>query len=118
MTIALFVPVTRPTAAMLNAIGADQTALDAIFPGAKIESMQPHQGTGAIVLLRRQYRWLLYNSTGELTDAAGVQDPVTIADPATGFGLYDLDSIDWLVTGVFYRVSGCQFAYERRDAPA
>ena len=117
MTIALFEPVTRPTAAQLNAIGDDQVTLNAMYPGATIERMQPHQGSGAILMLRHQYRWLLYNSTGEIIDAAGAEDPVTINDPATGFGLYDLDSLEWLATGQFYRVNGCEFAYERRDAP-
>jgi hypothetical protein len=117
MSIELFEPLTKPTATQLNAIGADQVTLDAIYPGAAIEQMQPHMGTGQIFNLRHTYRWLLFDSTGELVDLSGVNDPVNIPDPETGFGIKDLNEIDWLTVGMFYKITGCEFAYEKRDPP-
>lgn len=119
MTITLFEPLTKPTAAQLNAIGADQVILAALYGGASVELMQPLTLPleDDIWRLYHRYRWLLYNSTGELVDLAGAEDPVSLPDPATGYGLKDLDEIPWLAYGQIYKVTGCEFAYERRDPP-
>lgn len=117
MTIEIFVPLTKPTAAQLNAIGDSQTTLNAIYQGASIEPLQMESFplTADLWYIRHSYRWLLYNSTGTLEDPTGTQEPVTLNDPPTGYGTKDLDEIEWLVTGQIYRVTGCEFAYERRD---
>jgi hypothetical protein len=119
MTIELFEPLTKPTAAQLNAIGDDQVTLNAAYRGTAIEPMQPlHAGAYDIFHLRHLHRWLLYDSTGQLEDLTATNDPVSLPDPETGFGLKDLDEIDWLTIGMIYRVTGCEYAYERREPPS
>lgn len=115
MTIGLFQPLTKPTAAQLNAIGASQVAVDAQYIGANVENAVPKQsGDGDYWILRHVHRWLIYTSTGELIDLSGANDAVSLSDG----NLFDLNSVSWLATGAFYAVSGCEAAMERREVPS
>ena len=118
MTIELFQPLTKPTAAQLNAIGDNQVALDAIYLGAEIEDcVQLNGADNDRWMLRHVHRWLLYDSTGTLEDVSGVNDPVSLPDAPTGQeALLDLDTVSWLQIGVIYRVTGCTYAMERKEA--
>lgn len=119
MTIELFEPLTKPTAAQLNAIGDDQTALDAQYIGAQVEDcVAINTANEDRWMLRHVFRWLLYDSSGEIQDLSGVNDPVSLSDAPTGEqAIYDLDGVDWLASGMFYRVAGCEYAMERKEPP-
>jgi hypothetical protein len=112
-----FEPLTKPTAAQLNAISQSQAGLQAMG-GVALEGMAAEWGgPGSIWLFQRVHRWLLYDSTGLLIDPAGVEDAVSLPDPESGIGVKDLDTIDWLAPGMFYRVTGCAAVWERSAPP-
>lgn len=118
MSIELFDPLTRPTAAQLNAIGDSQAALDAVYLGTAVERGAVEVvGSGSAFGFLHQHRWLLYNSTGELVDTTGANDPVALSDPAvaTEVGQLDLNTVKWLTVGRYYRVTGCAWAMERQE---
>ncbi|HQY93446.1 hypothetical protein [Caldilinea sp.] len=120
MSVPPFVPLTKPTAAQLNAISRSQAALWAISLGGVGQEPMAAEwgGPGSIWIFQRVHRWLLYDSTGQLADPSGVNDPVSLADPPSGLGLLDLNTIAWLAPGMFYRVTGCAVAWERSAPPA
>ena len=117
MTIELFQPLTKPTAAQLNAIGTNQTALNAAYPGVATapcaeESAVPGDAWGIL----HAYRWLLYNGTGTLEDPSGANDDTSLADAEPGeIAILDLNTVAWLTTGMYYRVSGVDVAWEQRS---
>ena len=117
MTIELFDPLTKPTAAQLNAIGASQTALDAAYPGVQTSvGAEEWGGSGEVWGFLHAYRWLLYNGTGELVDPSGANDDTTLSDAEPGeIAILDLNSVAWLATGMYYRVTGCDVVWEQRS---
>jgi hypothetical protein len=118
MSVEIFEPCTYPTAARLNAIGASQVSLHAGWIGAAEERLVPYWGgSGSLWYFRHVHRWLIYDSTGQIVDISGENAPVTINDPESGWGVKDLDTIEWLQYGALYIVSGCAVAYERREPP-
>lgn len=56
-------------------------------------------------------RWLIYKSTGQITDPNGVFDPVDLPD-SDPINVYDLDTVDWLLPGMVYHVIGCSVCME------
>ena len=121
MSVELFDPLTKPTAAQLNAIGSSQTALDAVYPGvASVVPAEEFGSAGSAYGFVHIHRWLLYNSTGELVDPTGVNDPSALSDPddPSTIGILDLNTIDWLTVGVFYRVTGVAVAWEQAEPPS
>lgn len=120
MSVELFEPLTKPTAAQLNAIGDDQVALDAIYPGVQTQQLAEESTvSGTAWGFVRVHRWLLYNSTGELVDASGDNDATALPDPddPSEIGVLDLDTVTWLAPGMFYRVTGCAVAWEQATPP-
>lgn len=116
MTVELFAACQYPLAARLNEISNELIALNAIYAGAEIELMaQEADGPGSAWMFRHQHRYLLYDSTGQLEDPTGVNDPVTLSDPDSGLGILDLETVEWLAPGRLYRITGCQAAWERRE---
>lgn len=65
-------------------------------------------------------RYLWFRSTGELVDPVRHADPAGLAgeddiglsETGTDYGIYDLESIDWLVYGALYYVTGVTVAME------
>lgn len=118
MSVTIFEPCTYPTAAHLNEISTSQAGLYAGWIGSAEEKLVKYWGgSGSLWYFRRTHRWLIYDSTGQIEDLSGENDPVSIQDPESGFGVKDLDTVEWLQPGEFYIVSGCAVAYERREAP-
>lgn len=119
MSIELFEPLTKPTAAQLNAIGASQTALDAAYPGVQTAvGAEEWVGSGEVWGILHAYRWLLYNGTGTLVDPSGANDDTTLSDAEPGqIAVLDLNSIAWLTVGMYYRVTGCDVVWESRTPP-
>lgn len=116
MAVELFEALTKPTAAQLNAIAGSQAGLAAVYLGSSVaRGAVESAGSGSAFGLIHQHRWLLYNSTGELIDPRGVYDAVALGDAeeAGQIGQLDLDTVEWLAVGMFYRVTGCAFAFER-----
>lgn len=116
----LFEPLTKPTAAQLNAISQSQAGLYAIGQGKAQELMAAEWGgPGSIWLFQRVHRWLLYDSTGLLVDPSGIEDDISLPDPETAgvLGVKDLNTVPWLAPGMFYRVTGCAVAWERSEPP-
>lgn len=59
-------------------------------------------------------RYLVYISTGVISDPTGANDDVTLSNNET-FNSYDLDTIPWLNYGALYKVVGCSVCMEDRD---
>lgn len=117
----MFEPLTKPTAAQLNAISSNQSGLWAMNGGVGRELMaKPWDGAGSVWHFIYNHRWLLYDSTGQLEDPAGVEDDVSLPDPETEgeLGVFDLTTVEWLAPGMLYRVTGCAVAWERSEAPS
>lgn len=120
MSVAVFEPLTKPTAAQLNAISNNQASLWAISGGVRRELMaKSWDGSGSSWIFLHVHRWLLYDSTGELSGPPGT-DPVSLPDPATPgvLGVKDLNTVEWLAPGMFYNVTGCGVAWERSEPPS
>lgn len=118
MSLELFDPLTKPTAAQLNALDAAITALENVTDGVPRQwPAQEYGGAESSWLFRRKFRWLLYSSTGELVDPFGVEDAVTLSDAPGTYGLVDLDTVSWLAGGRFYGVTGCTYAVEVAAPP-
>jgi hypothetical protein len=118
MSLPVFAYNAKPTAAQINALITACDDLNAAYLGTPVEVAQMlHEGSYDIWILRHTHRWLLWDSTGEIVDLAGAEDPVALSDPDSGYGLKDLDEVPWLVYGQLYKVTGCEFAYERREPP-
>jgi hypothetical protein len=114
--IELFEPLTKPTAARLNALGASQSALAAVAVGAGLNAAAAEWGgSGSVFYFVRRLRWLLFNSSGQLEDPAGVNEPVSLRDPedASQVGVLDLESVAWLGVGRVYRVKGVAVCWEQ-----
>lgn len=58
------------------------------------------------------FQYLIFGSTGQIIDPTGLGSPVSLSDPETGFGVYNLEDIDWLTYGMVYRVEGVDWARE------
>lgn len=118
MSVAMFEPLTKPTAAQLNAISNSQLALWALG-GVRRELMAAEWGgPGSVWYFFRKHRWLLYASTGQLQDPSGVNDAVNLPDPPGPWGVKDLNTVFWLAPGMLYRVTGCAVAWERAEPPS
>jgi hypothetical protein len=111
------------TVAILNQIkdniNAAHTALgaDAYNWGAPINPEHAYDGAlkleGSLLSFFHRFRWLAYGSTGVIIDPSGVGDDVTLSDPEAGtIGFHDLESIEWLTYGMYYRVEGVTWAQE------
>jgi hypothetical protein len=84
MSVAVFEPLTKPTAAQLNAISSSQAGLWALNGGINRELMAAvWEGSGSSWTFLHVHRWLLYDSTGQIEDPAGIEDDVSLADPPT-----------------------------------
>lgn len=119
MSIELFDPLTKPTAAQLNAIGASQTALDAAYPGVTTApGAEEWSGSGQVWGILHAYRWLLYNGTGTLVDPSGANEDTSLSDAEPGqIAMLDLNTVAWLTTGMYYRVTGVDVVWESRTPP-
>lgn len=121
MSVPVFEPLTKPTAAQLNAISQSQAELWALNGGVNRELMAAEWGgSGSSWIFVRVHRWLLYDSTGQIEDPAGIEANVSLPDPATPgeLGVKDLNTVEWLAPGMFYRVTGCAVAWERNAPPS
>jgi len=111
----LFEPLTNPTAAQLNEL-ADQIAmLEAVHADVGRQFMAAEWNSpGSRWIFRHHFRWLLYNSTGQLEDLSGVNAAVSLPDPndPNEIGVLDLNTVTWLAPGMLYRVTGCQWVME------
>ena len=58
------------------------------------------------------FPYLIFGSTGTIIDPSGVGSDVTISDPEKGYGIYNLEGIEWLTYGMVYRVEGVTWARE------
>lgn len=120
MSLELFAPLVKPTAAQMNALDAAIAALEGITDGVPRAWLAAEwNGAGSAWMFRRKFRWLVYNGTGTLNDPAGVAADVSLADPDDPdvSGVLDLDTLDWLPLGKFYAVTGCTFAVEVATPP-
>lgn len=102
-----------PTAANLNILGANDTAINDL-----IDNFQIMHGYGAkapsgtkLFYFTHLYRWLYYRGTGSIEDALGENDDVTLS--STSHARYDLHSIDWLYPGRLIRVADTDYAFEK-----
>jgi len=98
--------------AIYNAVGTD-----AVNPAACGNAEHTNHSTeteGSTLRMFHTFRWLVYGSSGTLTDPTGVGASVSLSDnPVAGQpAYYDLESIDWLEYGMMYDVSGVVYALE------
>lgn len=62
------------------------------------------------VIHRKQF--LIYVSSGVISDPTGVNDDVTLSNGDGVFNSYDVDTIPWIFYGGVYRVIGCSVCME------
>ncbi len=112
-----FEPLTKPTAAQMNALAAAIQALEAVGWDIGKQFMAPEwNGPGSRWIFRRRFRWLLYDSAGQLEDLSGQNEPINLPDGETpGAVVKDLDTVPWLRPGMLYRVTGCAWAMEQES---
>lgn len=67
---------------------------------------------GSLLTMFHRFKWLAFGSTGRIFDPSGLGDDVTLSDPDTGIGFYDLESINWLAYGMYFCVDGVTWAAE------
>ncbi len=122
MSLELFEPLTKPTAAQMNGLDAALDALDggSISGVAITYPAQQWTGSGSAWMFRRKFRWLVYDGSGILSDPLNVGDDVSLSDAALAgvANVLDLTTVDWLALGRFYRVTGCTWAVELESPPA
>ena len=117
MSAAVFAPCTKPTADALNALSAALAAIYAAFPVAQaINLCGPPEQSEARFTLQRRHRFLVFKSNGTIEDPAGLNDPVSLSEGDDEFTVKDLDQIDWLVEGTWYRVTGVSTCFEDWEA--
>lgn len=93
----------------------DALGSDAINVGAGFNAEHSvHSGVteGSCLTFFHTFPFLIFGSTGEIIDPSGVGSPVTLTDPDSGYGVYDLTGVDWLTYGMVYRVEGVTWARE------
>lgn len=74
--------------------------------------MHSFQTEGSFLTIFHTYKYLVYGSTGQIVDPSGVGTAITISDPDTGYGIYDLEGVSWMTYGMMYRVEGVTWARE------
>jgi hypothetical protein len=111
----LFEPLTKPTAAQLNSLADAIETLEAAYSDAGRQFMAAEWGgSGSRWIFRHCFRWLLYDSSGQLEDLSGANDPVPLPDgEVPGAVVKDLSTIGWLSPEMLYRVTGCAWAMEQ-----
>jgi hypothetical protein len=67
---------------------------------------------GSFLSIFHTFKYLAFGSSGKIVDPSGIGSEVALSDPATGFGVYDLEGIGWLTYGMVYRVEGVTWARE------
>lgn len=104
-----------PTAALMqrysDALNAIKAILD-ITPknmAAPVYVGDPDDAEWTIVHINR---YLKYEAESQLFNPDDLTQTVTLPDTDEEQGVYDLDSIGWLLYGQTYRVSGCAWAFE------
>ena len=60
------------------------------------------------------HRYLIYVSTGVISDPSGIGDDVTLSSDES-INSYDLDTIPWLNYGSLYKIVGCSVCMEDRN---
>ena len=60
-------------------------------------------GGDAVLYLRHQFRWLIFNDNGSIVALNGEFETVTLSDP-DGLEFYDLNSIEGLAYGAIYKI--------------
>ena len=56
--------------------------------------------------------FLIYASTGVLSDPSGINEDVSLSNNGEPFNSYDLDTISWLSYGDLYKIVGCSVCME------
>lgn len=96
--------------AIFSAIGTDAINLGAGFNAE--HSVHIAVTEGSCLVFFHTYPYLIFGSTGQIIDPTGFGSPVSLTDPDSGYGVYDLTGIDWLTYGMVYRVEGVTWARE------
>jgi hypothetical protein len=58
------------------------------------------------------YQYLVFGSSGQVVDPSGIGASVSLSDPDSGYGILELESVNWLTYGMMYRVEGVTWARE------
>lgn len=96
--------------AIYDALGTDAVNIGAGFNAE--HSVHSGVTEGSCLTFFHTYQFLIFGSTGEIIDPSGVGSSVALSDPESGYGVYDLSSVDWLTYGMVYRVEGVTWARE------
>lgn len=101
-----------PTAAKLNAYRDDLNTAHGAIGDAGLSLACEHKSS-AEFYLTHNYRYLYWDSTGQIQSTDGTKT-VGLSDPDTpgAAGQIDLDSIDWLLYGMMYVVTGVTWCME------
>ena len=93
----------------------DGVGTDALNPGSLFNaehSAHRLYTEGSVLTMYHRFKWLAYGSTGRIIDPSGLGADVSLSDPDTGVGFYDLETISWLTYGMVFRVDGVTWAAE------
>lgn len=112
MTVRTFTHGDRPTAADMNEIKAQLDKARPLLEAGNIQLPAERIEVGGSASFLRSYRYLHFWSNGLLVDPAGVAKDVSLSEGENGRGVVDLDSLDWIPIGKYYRVEGVNFAQE------
>ena len=58
------------------------------------------------------YQYLVFGSSGQVVDPSGIGASVSLSDPDSGYGILELEGVNWLTYGMMYRVEGVTWARE------
>ena len=96
--------------AIFDALGSDAINIGAGFNAE--HSVHSGVTEDSCLTFFHTFPYLIFGSTGQIIDPTGVGSSVTLTDPDTGYGIYNLEGIDWLTYGMVYRVEGVTWARE------
>ncbi len=102
-----------PLSSDLNAFSDTLDAIHAVLGDASRNYAVPANISEAVFTLVHRFRYLWFNSVGQIVDPTGVGDPVSISEGEDGSGTkFDLDGVSWLVYGMIYSVTGVAWCAE------
>ena len=112
MTVPTF-GIEKPTAAKLNALKDALDAAHTLLGDTASEAATPYEyGESVVWYFFHTHRYLHFGSVGQLVDPSGIFPDVSLSEDDTGFGVLDLDTVDWLAYGMMYKVEDVSFCRE------
>lgn len=101
----------QPTHTMMNAFSTSLTEAHTNIGDVALNCLYL-KGSEATFYLLHCYRYLHFQSNGEIIDLAGIGKTVSLSEGDDGYGVLDLETVGWLAYGALYKVTGVSVCCE------